>query len=59
MQVADEGAVPQKYAYADGKLTWTYTDESGEHTSTFVKLTADERAAYEALGVGSIVETGK
>ena len=57
MQVADEGTVPQKYAYADGKLIWTYTDESGEHTSTFVKLRADERAAYEALGVGSIVET--
>ena len=57
MQVADEGTVPQKYTYADGKLIWTYTDEGGEHTSTFVKLTADERAAYEALGVGTIVET--
>ncbi len=59
MQVADEGAVPQKYAYADGKLTWTYTDESGEHTSTFIKLTAEERAAYEAPGVGSVTGTGE
>ena len=53
MQTADEGTVPQKYTYSDGKLIWTYTDESGEHTSTFIKLTADERAAYEALGIGS------
>ncbi len=57
MKVADEGAVPQKYAYADDKLTWTYTDEQGEHISTFVRLTAEERAAYQALGVGSVVET--
>lgn len=56
MQVADEGTVPQKYTYADGKLIWTYTDESGEHVSTFVKLTAEERAAYEALGVGTQVD---
>ena len=58
MQAADEGAVPQSYTYADDTLTWTYTDEDGEHISTFVKLTADERAAYEALGVGSVAETG-
>ena len=57
MQVADEGTVPQKYTYADDKLVWTYTDEQGEHLSTFVRLTAEERAAYEALGVGSTVET--
>ena len=57
MQVADEGTVPQKYSYADDKLIWTYTDEQGEHSSTFVRLTAEERAAYEALGVGSVVET--
>ena len=57
MQVADEGTVPQKYTYADDKLIWTYTDEQGEHLSTFVRLTAEERAAYEALGVGSMVET--
>lgn len=57
MKVADEGAVPQRYAYADDKLTWTYTDEQGEHISTFVRLTAEERAAYQALGVGSVVET--
>ena len=57
MQVADEGTVPQKYTYADDKLIWTYTDEQGEHLSTFVRLTAEERAAYEALGVGSTVET--
>ena len=30
------------------------SDEDGEHISTFVKLTADERAAYEALGIGSV-----
>ena len=57
MQVADEGAVPQKYTYADDKLIWTYTDEQGDHSSTFVRLTAEERAAYEALGVGSVAET--
>lgn len=55
MQVADEGTVPQKYTYADDKLVWSYTDEQGEHPSTFVRLTAEERAAYEALGVGSVV----
>ncbi|MBP3241189.1 MAG: hypothetical protein J6M92_11700 [Oribacterium sp.] len=53
MQAADEGAVPQNYTYKDDTLTWTYSDEDGEHVSTFVKLTADERAAYEALGIGS------
>ena len=58
MQVADEGTVPQKYAYADDTLIWTYTDEQGEHLSTFVRLTAEERTAYEALGVGSVVESG-
>ena len=56
MQVADEGTVPQNYSYADDKLTWTYTDEQGEHVSTFVRLTAEERAAYEELGVGTVVE---
>lgn len=59
MQVADEGTVPQKYTYADDKLIWTYTDEQGEHPSTFVRLTAEERAAYEALGVGSVVGAGE
>ena len=54
MQAADEGAVPQNYTYEDGTLTWTYSDEDGEHISTFVKLTADERAAYEELGIGSV-----
>lgn len=58
MQVADEGTVPQKYTYADDKLIWSYTDEQGEHLSTFVRLTAEERAAYEALGVGSVAEGG-
>jgi hypothetical protein len=57
MQVADEGTVPQTYSYADDQLIWTYTDEQGEHASTFVRLTAEERAAYEALGVGSVVGT--
>ena len=56
MQAADEGAVPQKYTYTDGKIVWTYTDESGDHVSTFVKLTEDELAAYEELGVGSVTE---
>lgn len=55
MQVADEGTVPQKYSYADDKLVWTYTDKQGEHQSNFVRLTAEERAAYEALGVGTVV----
>ena len=54
MQVADEGTVPQNYTFADDTLIWTYTDEQGEHVSTFVRLTAEERAAYEALGVGSV-----
>lgn len=58
MQVADEGTVPQKYTYADDTIVWTYTDEQGEHASTFVRLTAEERAAYEALGVGTVVENG-
>ena len=58
MQVADEGTVPQKYSYADDKLIWTYTDEQGEHSSNFVRLTAEERAAYEALGVGSVAGAG-
>ena len=53
MQAADEGAVPQNYTYKDDTLTWTYSDEDGEHVSTFVKLTVDERTAYEALGIGS------
>ena len=57
MQVMDEGTVPQKYAYADDKLTWTYTDEDGDHVSTFIRLTAEERAAYEELGVGTVTET--
>ena len=59
MQVADEGTVPQKYTYADDQLIWSYTDEQGEHPSTFVRLTAEERAAYEALGVGSVAGTGE
>ena len=56
MQAHDEGAVLQNYTYADDKLTWSYTDNEGEHVSTFVKLTAQERAAYEALGVGSVTD---
>ena len=56
MQVADEGTVSQKYTYADDTLTWTYTDDDGEHVSTFIRLTAKERAAYEALGVGSTAD---
>ena len=59
MQVADEGTVPQSYTYADDKLTWTCTDAQGvEQVATFIRLTAEERAAYEALGVGSAAETG-
>ena len=54
MKAADEGAVTQNYTYDDGTLIWSYSDEDGEHVSTFVKLTADERAAYEELGIGSV-----
>jgi len=56
MQVADEGTVSQMYTYADDTITWTYTDADGEHVSTFVRLTAEERAAYEALGVGNTAD---
>ena len=56
MKVADEGAVSQKYTYADDKLTWTYSDDTGEHVSTFVRLTAQEREAYEAIGIGSTAD---
>ena len=57
MRVADEGTVPQEYTYEDDKLIWTYTDKQGDHASHFVRLTAEEHAAYEALGVGTVVES--
>ncbi len=59
MQTSGEGALPQSYTYADGTLTWTTVGKEGEAPSTFVKLTADERAAYEALGVGTVVGAGE
>ncbi|MBQ7564748.1 MAG: hypothetical protein IJT16_12250 [Lachnospiraceae bacterium] len=53
MQTSGEGALPQSYTYADGTLTWTAIDKTGEQISTFVKLTAEELAAYEARGIGN------
>ena len=53
MQTSGEGALPQNYTYADGTLTWTTSGEAGEQVSTFVKLTAEELAAYEARGIGN------
>ena len=53
MQTSGEGALPQSYTYADGTLTWTAMDNTGEQISTYVKLTAEELAAYEARGIGN------
>ena len=53
MQSSGEGALPQSYTYADGTLTWIVTDKDGEHISTFVKLTAEELAEYQARGIGN------
>lgn len=52
MHSSGEGAVPQNYTYADGKLVWTVTDKDGVTVSTFVKLTPEELAAYRARGIG-------
>ncbi len=59
MQVADEGTVPQKYTCAGDRIIWTHADETGEHSSVFVRLTGEERSAYEALGVGSVTGDGE
>ena len=48
MQSSGEGALPQSYTYADGKLIWTCTAKDGVSVSTFVKLTPEELAAYQA-----------
>ena len=32
---------------------WTCTDGDGEHVSTFVKLTAEVLAEYQARGIGN------
>ena len=53
MQVSGEGALPQNYTYEDGTLTWVCTDKDGEQISTFVKLTEEELAEYEARGIGN------
>ena len=53
MQSSGEGALPQNYAYADGTLTWTSTAKDGVSVSTFVKLTPEELAAYQARGIGN------
>ncbi|MBR1478644.1 MAG: hypothetical protein IJ608_11905 [Lachnospiraceae bacterium] len=53
MQSSGEGALPQSYTYADGTLIWTALDNDGGQISTFVKLTAEELAAYEARGIGN------
>ena len=52
MQSSGEGAVAQDYTYADGTLTWVTRDEE-QRQSTFVKLTEEELAEYEARGVGN------
>ena len=48
MQSSGEGALSQSYTYADGKLIWTCTAKDGVSVSTFVKLTPEELAAYQA-----------
>ena len=53
LPLADEGTVSQMYTYADDTITWTYTDKDGEQISTFVKLTEEELAEYEARGIGN------
>ena len=55
MQVSGEGALPQNYTYEDGTLTWVCTDKDGEQVSTFVKLTEEELAEYEARGSGALM----
>ena len=55
----DEGTVPQKYTCAGDRIIWTHADETGEHSSVFVRLTGEERSAYEALGVGSVTGDGE
>ena len=52
MQTSGEGALPQSYTYSDGTLIWTPAGADEKETSTFVKLTAEELAAYEARGIG-------
>ena len=51
MLSSGEGAVAQDYTYADGTLTWVTKDEE-QRQSTFVKLTEEELAEYEARGIG-------
>ncbi|MBQ9612605.1 MAG: hypothetical protein IJV14_08475 [Lachnospiraceae bacterium] len=53
MQSSGEGALPQSYTYSDGTLIWTALDNDDGQISTFVKLTAEELAAYEARGIGN------
>ena len=52
MQSSGEGALPQSYVYKDGTLTWTAIGDDEGQVSTFVKLTAEELAAYQARGIG-------
>ena len=53
MQSSGEGALPQKYTYEDGTLTWTAIEEGEGQVSTFVKLTPEELAEYKAKGISS------
>ncbi len=53
MQSSGEGALPQSYTYEDGTLIWTAIGDTEEQISTFVKLTAEELAEYEARGIGN------
>ncbi len=52
MQSSGEGALPQNYVYKDGTLTWTAIGDDAGQVSTFVKLTAEELAAYQARWIG-------
>ena len=52
MQSSGEGALPQSYIYQDGTLTWIAMGDDEGQVSTFVKLTAEELAAYQARGIG-------
>ena len=53
MQSSGEGARPQSYTYKDGTLTWTAIGDKEGQVSTFVKLTPEELAEYQARGIGN------
>ena len=53
MQSSGEGALPQSYTYKDGTLTWTAIGDKEGQVSTFVKLTPEELAEYQARGIGN------